>query len=50
MDLKQFKELKINGLQMASLSIGGVVIWSKGVEPEPIQHEYVDLGLPSGLK
>lgn len=33
MDLKQFKELKINGQQMASLSIGGVVIWSKGVEP-----------------
>lgn len=49
MDLKQFKELKINGLQMASLSIGGVVIWSKGVGPV-VEYEYVDLGLPSGLK
>ena len=43
------KQIKINGKIAVEIKINGGLFWKAG-GPEPIQHEYVDLGLPSGLK
>lgn len=46
------KQIKINGKIAVEIKINGGLFWKAGGPgpTEPIQHEYVDLGLPSGLK